>query len=171
MIRPEVAALLRQWSEPAIAVAITAAALWIVGLPGFRLGWVSVILGLPIGIAGLIWLRVAVRRALNPAQAGQGSLFVEERRVLYVGSFGNVQVDLDEATRIEVLSRTDAASLMVHVPDGPPVALPLGAEGADKLLDALTGLPGLNMETVLTRLERAQRAGAGQGITTVWTRS
>lgn len=170
MIRPEAAALLKRWSEALVAVAATLAALWVVGIPGFRLGWISVILGVPIAVSGLIWLRVAIRRARSAAGEGQGSLFVEERRVLYVGSFGNVQVDLDDAIRIEMLGRGGAVSLLVHVPDGPPVALPLGAEGSDALLDALTGLPGLGMDAFHGQLERARRDAKAQGIVTVWKR-
>ena len=168
MIRPEVAAFLMRWAEAGIATAVTLAALWIVGLPDFSLNWLSVLLGAPLAIAGLVWLRVAIRRARAMTGEGQGKLFVEERRVLHVGSLGNVQVNLDDATRIEIFVRGPVASLMVHTDDGPPVALPLGAEGADKLFDALTGLPGMNMDALHARLEKA-RKGSG-AMVTVWAR-
>ena len=168
MIRPEASAFLKRWLEPAVALAATLAALWIVGLPDFQLNWLSVLLGAPLAIAGLVWLRVAIRRA-RLAQAGsEGRLFVEERRVLHVGTFGNVQVDLDEATRLDLLASGGRASLTVHVPDGPPVVLPLGAEGTDGLYDALTGLPGMDMDALHARLARARRQGTSE-VGTVWT--
>jgi len=169
MIRPEVAALMRRWLEPAIALAATVAALWIVGLPDFSLNWLSVLLGAPLAVAGVIWLRVAIRRARAGAGDGEGRLFVEERRVLHVGSFGNVQVDLDDATRIDLMVHGTRASLMVHVPDGPPAALPLGAEGVDALYDALTGLPGMDTDALHARLARARKTGTGE-MGAVWTR-
>lgn len=168
MIRPEAAAFLSRWTETAIAATVTLAALWIVGLPDFQLNWLSVLLGAPLAVAGLVWLRVAVRRARAQTGEGQGKLFVEERRVLHVGPLDNVQVNLDDATRIEMFARGAVASLMVHTGDGPPVALPLGAEGADALFDVLTGLPGMNMDALHARLEKA-RKGSGEMVT-VWAR-
>ncbi len=169
MIRPEVAALLSRYAEAIVAGGVTLVALWIVGLPDFRLDWLSVLLGAPLAVAGIVWLRVALRRARAQGQDGAGRLFVEERRVLHVGSFGNVQVDLDDATRLDLMAQGGRASLMVHVPDGPPTALPLGAEGVDALYDALTGLPGMDLDALHARLARIRRAGAGE-TGTVWTR-
>ncbi len=169
MIRPEAAAQLRRWFEPAIALAATLVALWIVGLPDFSLNWLSVLLGAPLAVAGIVWLRVAIRRARAQGGAGEGELFVEERRVLHVGSFGNVQVDLDDASRIDLFARGNHASLMVHTPDGPPVALPLGAKGVDALYDVLTGLPGMDTDALHARLARARRTGNDE-IGAVWTR-
>jgi len=169
MIRPEVASLLKRWFEPAVALSATLVALWIVGLPDFRLNWLSVLLGAPLAIAGIVWLRVAIRRARGQGGAGQGELFVEERRVLHIGSFGNVQVDLDDASRIDLFARGARASLMVHTPDGPPVALPLEAAGVDALYDALTGLPGMDTDALHARLARARKAGNDE-IGAIWTR-
>ena len=169
MIRPEAAALLKRWFEPAVALGVTLVALWIVGLPDFRLDWLSVLLGAPLAIAGLIWLRVAVRRARAESGGGEGRLFVEERRVLHVGAFGNVQVDLDDATRIDLMAQGRRASLLVHVPDGPPTALPLGAEGVDALYDALTGLPGMDTDALHARIARARKSGAAEHGA-LWTR-
>ncbi len=168
MIRPEASDFLKRWGEVGIATAVTLAALWIVGLPNFSLNWLSVLLGAPLGVAGVVWVRVAVRRALSKTGEGQGKLFVEERRVLHVGSLANVQVNLDDATRIELFARGEVATLMVHTDDGPPVALPLGAEGADALFDALTGLPGMRMDALHARLAKA-RTGKGEMVT-IWAR-
>jgi len=161
--------MLSRWAEAMIAAAVTLFALWIVGLPDLSLNWLSVLLGVPLAVAGLVWLRVAIRRARAQGQDGAGRLFVEERRVLHVGSFGNVQVDLDDATRLDLMAQGGRASLMVHVPEGPPTALPLGAEGVDKLYDALTGLPGMDMDALHARLGRLKRAGGGD-MGAVWTR-
>jgi hypothetical protein len=170
VIRPEAAAFLTRWAETGIAAAVTLAALWIVGLPDFSLNWLSVLLGAPLAIAGLVWMRVAIRRARAQEGEGQGKLFVEERRVLHVGAFGNVQVDLDDATRIDLFARGQAATLTVQVSEGPPTALPLGAEGVDALFDALTGLPGMDMDRLHGRLAKARRAGGAGEMVTVWTR-
>jgi len=80
-----------------------------------------------------------------------------------------VQVDLDDATRIDLMAQGGHASLMVHTPDGPPMALPLGAEGVDALYDALTGLPGMDLDALHARLSRARKSGSSDtGL--VWTR-
>lgn len=169
MIRPEVAALFSRWGEAIVAACVTVVALWIVGLPDLSLNWLSVLLGVPLAVAGLVWLRVAVRRALGQSDAGDGRLFVEERRVLHVGTFGNVQVDLDDATRLDLMAHGGRASLMVYTPDGPPTALPLGAEGADTLYDALTGLPGMDLDALHAKLARL-RKGGGNEMGAIWVR-
>ncbi len=174
MIRPEVAAGLKRWVEPSVALGASLAALWVVGMPGMRWGWLSLALALPIAVAGGVWLRVAVRRAMMTGPRAQGALFVEERRVLHVGPMGNVQVDLDDVTQIDLLvsSRRDVPpGLMVYLPESPPVSLPLDVQGGDALLDAMTALPGFSADRFHTQRARARRGGQETPILTVWRRA
>lgn len=172
MFRPEATAQLRRWSEPAIAVFATFAAAWIVGLPGIRFGWVSLALGVPLVLAGAVWLRVAVRRAMDddPLIEG-GQVFVEERRVLYVGALGNTQLDLDEVISVAVMrpTRPDGTPALLLTPPGSaPVSVPLSAEGTDNLLDALTVLPGFSLDRLASA--RKSRASAEAPFVTIWRR-
>jgi len=187
MIRPELVAAARRWAEPVLAAAATLAALWIAGASTLRWGWLTLVLSAIILLAGGLWLREAVRRVrLSAAREGSGQVFVEERRVLYIGRFGNVQVDLDDVTRIDlatftpggavtgaiagggvpaVANRQASASVMLFSPGSPPVTVPLDAEGEDGFLDALCSLPGFRLDDLSGGL------AATQPIVTIWRRA
>lgn len=187
MIRPELVALARRWAEPALAAAATLMALWIAGASTLRWGWLTLVLSAIILVAGGLWLREAIRRVrLSAAQGDSGQVFVEERRVLYIGRFGNVQVDLDDVTRIDlatfkpsgaiagsiglggataVATRQASASVMLFSPGSPPVTVPLNAEGEDRFLDALCSLPGFRLDDLSGGLAKTQP------IVTIWRRA
>lgn len=190
MIRPELIALARRWAEPAVAAGATFAALWIAGATSLRWGWLTLALSVIILTAGGLWVREAIRRVrLASGKIGGGRVYVEERRVLYLGALGNVQVDLDDVTRIDLaVSKSPGigaipgkavtgfspkaaagqglASVLLYS-SGPPAAIPLNAEGEDALLDALCALPGFRLETLTMPL---MRAGQDQSLVTIWRR-
>ena len=175
MIRPEVIALFRRWAEPALALGGTLIALWIVGVPYLRWGWVSLILGVIILVSGGLWTREAFRRArfASDDQSG-GRVFVEEKRIFYVGSVGNVQVELRDITRIDLaISKPNGkswTSLLLSTSNGPPAAIPLNAEGQDAFIDALCTLPGFRFDNLNDAIQK-QRASKGFApIVTFWRR-
>lgn len=162
MIRPELQAAGARWAEPIAAVLVTLAGLWAVGAPGLRWGWLSVVLAVAVLLAGLVWFREAVRRVLR-RRRGEGRMFVEERRVLSTGALGNVQVDLDDVDRLDLVAGGEGGvTLMLHAPGGPPAAVPLGGEGEEALLDALSGLPGLNRDALRREAGRVRRDGGAR---------
>ena len=197
MIRPEVAAMLRRWAEPAIAAAGTLMALWIAGAADLRWGWLSVILSLIILVSGVLWIREAIRRVRFSTgdAAGAGRVFVEEGRILYVGSLGNVQIELKDVTRVDIAVSTglsthvnggfgadsagnsgfkpaghSRASVMLYTPGGHPAAIPLNAEGQDGFIDALCTLPGFKFDALNSAILKQRAARSGPPIVTFWRR-
>ena len=180
MIRPEAQAFLLRWAEAAFALGGTAFALWVVGAPSLSFGWASAVLSVPILIAGGVWLRASIRRARAPSEDQQlGRIFVEERRVLYIGVLSNVQFSLEDVERIELakggrgergLVRFGSApnALIFHFGDAPPVSVSLRAEGTERLIDALSGLPRFSAERLAA--ERARRAERSR-LMTIWNRA
>ena len=172
MIRPELAGALRRWAEPIAAVLATSVALWIVGGTSLRWGWLTLLLSAIVLSVGAVWTREAIRRVRRDlGSGGQGKLFVEERRLLYVGGLGNVQVDLDEVTRIDLAvarpNGASRASLLLHLPGAPPAMVPVEAEGGEALLSALGGLPGFDAEALMREIARRDPA---EGVSTFWRR-
>lgn len=175
MIRPELMAIFRRWAEPALAVAGTLIALWIVGGTDLRWGWLSLILGLVILVAGVLWTREAIRRVrFSSSDAGGGRVFVEEQRILYVGGIGNVQIELGDVDRIDIaLSKPNGkswASVLLYTQSGPPAAVPLNAEGHDAFIDALCSLPGFTFEALNAAILKQRAAGRFAPIVTFWRR-
>lgn len=175
MIRPELLAAARRWAEPLLAAGATVAALWIAGASTLRWGWLTLVLSTVILVAGGLWIREAVRRVrFSAAHADSGRVFVEERRVLYVGQLGNVQVDLDEVSRIDLaVSKPNGktwASVMLYGEGAPPVSIPLNAEGEDALLDALCALPGFRLDDLTSAMARMTRKQERRPIVTIWRR-
>lgn len=176
MIRPELLDTARRWREPILAGLATLAALWIAGASTLRWGWLTLVLSAVILVAGGLWLREAIRRVRLAAGHGDGGrVFVEERRVLYVGRFGNVQVDLDDVTRVDLaISKPNGgshASVILFLLQGPPVTVPLDAEGEDGFLDALCSLPGFRLDDLTGALSGAAVGGrAAAPLVTIWRR-
>ena len=198
MIRPELIVVMRRWAEPALAVAGTLIALWIVGATNLRWGWLSLILAAIILISGGLWTREAIRRVrFSTGDAGgAGRVFVEEGRILYVGSIGNIQVELADITRIDIaVSKTRLAkahiglvsdsgehvapkpsgqtwaSVLLYTPGGTPAAVPLNAEGHDAFIDALCTLPGFRFDALNAAILKQRAAGGHPPIVTFWRRN
>ncbi len=176
MIRPELAAQLRRWAEPAIAAGATLMALWIVGAGDLRWGWLSLILSLIIFVAGGLWVREAIRRVrfATGGADGAGRVFVEEGRILYVGGLGNVQIELNDVTRVDLAASKangqSRASVLLYTPGVHPAAIPLNAEGQDGFIDALCTLPGFRFDALNAAILKQRAAGRFAPIVTFWRR-
>ena len=175
MIRPELAALFKRWAEPALAVGGTLIALWIVGATNLRWGWLSLGLSVIILVSGGLWTREAIRRVrFSSGGPGGGKVFVEEHRILYIGSIGNVQIELDDVSRIDIATSKPNgqswASVLLYTSSGPPAAIPLNAEGHDAFIDALCSLPGFRFDALNAAISKQRRAGRFAPIVTFWRR-
>jgi len=176
MIRPELVVLFRRWAEPAIALGGTLMALWIVGATNLRWGWLSLGLSAIIIVSGGLWVREAIRRVRfsQGGAEGAGRVFVEEKRILYVGSLGNIQLELKDVDRIDIaLSKSGDsgnASALLYTQSGPPAAIPLNAEGHDAFIDALCGLPGFRFDALNAAIQKQKGAGHSAAIVTFWRR-
>ena len=164
MIRPEVAALLRRYAEPLLVAFGAGVVLWKVFGPGaLRGAWFDMLAFAVVAVVAVLWLRASLSRARLSAEVrdGAGAVFVEERRVVYLGPFGRAEIDLDSLVRVEAASGADGGRMWMLVAAGrPPLAIPDAAEGAGALVDAFSALPQFDFDA----------AAARGGLRSVWRR-
>jgi hypothetical protein len=75
---------------------------------------------------------------------------VDEGRISYFGPRGGGFVDIASVTRVELATRPHLLPGTGHAwvltaDDGTQLTIPLGAQGAERLPDALSPLPGLDL--------------------------
>jgi hypothetical protein len=169
-IRPELAERLRRWQEPIAWGAVLLAGL-VMAWRGYR--WLSPLpfaLGLLLAAAGLGLLLAALRRVRLRAEGREaGVVMIDERRVGYFGPWGGGFIDIDELARVTVWRRADGdeprLAWRLSARDGTLLTIPFGAEGAEALPDALSALPGLDLEAAV-----AARRAPGEAVVAVWER-
>lgn len=165
-MRDDVRAALVKWREVLAGLVVIALALWLDVVTFGFLRWLAVALGL-IG-AALVWTgiqRERFRRSGAGGGGGAGIVQIDERRLVYMGPLTGGVVDLDDLDRLDLDRSGRPAHWLLTAPGGPPVAIPVDAEGADALLDAFAALPGLRVEAMLAAL------GRGRGpAETLWRR-
>jgi hypothetical protein len=80
-------------------------------------------------------------------------------------------VDLPAVTRVEIVTRphvppASAHAWVITTEDCTRLTIPLGAEGADRLLDALSPLPGIDFDAGVAAV-----MAPGPGRTLVWKKA
>ncbi|CUH38352.1 hypothetical protein JSE7799_01399 [Jannaschia seosinensis] len=163
MIRPELAARLRPWREALIGVGALTLGLWL----AVATGGIPALLGLAAMAVGLVLAVSGLRRArLSATGDAPGMVEVIEGRVTYMGPTNGGTAELDDMTEIVfVRPEQGPAGWVIAQDGGAPLMVPDGALGADKLLDALSALPGLNSGAMV----RATRTGRGTSRV-IWRR-
>ena len=96
-------------------------------------------------------------------------MVIDEARIAYFGPRDGGFVDLPAITRVEIVSRPHVPPASPHAwvitaEDGTRLTIPLGAEGADGLFDALSPLPGIDFDAGIAAVT-ARRPGRA----TVWS--
>lgn len=153
LIRPEAARVIARWREVLAAGAVVAVALWL----GTRPGWLLPGLGAVLGGAALAWGFVAFRRLRFAGRGGApGVVEVVEGQIAYFGPEGGGFVAVGEIVEIAVIRDGAGHRAFRLVPaEGPALTIPVAAEGAARLHDALAQLPGID----LGRMAAAPGAG------------
>jgi hypothetical protein len=171
-VRPELAERLRLWREPITWGVLLALGMWLVWHGYSRLSPFSFVLGLGCVATGLALLRPAIRRLrLRGEVPGEGVVVIDEARIAYFGPRHGGFVDLPAVTRVEIVTRPHVPSASAHAwlitaEDGTRLTIPVGAEGADRLLDALSPLPGIDFDAGVAAV-----AAPGPGRTLVWKKA
>ncbi|HSF94306.1 MAG TPA: hypothetical protein VLA52_04705 [Thermohalobaculum sp.] len=166
-LRPEAVAALSRWAEAAAAAVAVALAGWwgVAGVAGGSvLGWFA----LGAGALGLFWLRAAVLGALAARPVtGAGVAIIREREIGYMGPHHGGFLELDDIERVEIYlvpgTRNPVWRLVGGI--GEALAIPADAEGANRLPEALSALPGFSD---LAAVGILQRADPGRHV--VWAR-
>ena len=163
MIRPELAHRLHRWREALIgagAIALGASA-WFASS-----GLIALFGAVAIGVGAILALSGIRRARFHSHEASPGMVEVDEGRITYLGPVMGGSVALDAL--VEVTFRrtaTGEAFWRLAQEDGAPLFVPEGAAEADRLLDALAPLPGLDTGAMV----RAVQARPPATIT-VWRR-
>lgn len=159
-LRPEARAALRRWAEPALWLAVVA-----LGLRLFLVGgWFWQGAGVLLGVVGGALFLTALRSArMRLGHDGPGVVEVDERQVTYFGPQTGGAVSIDALTRVEI--ETSAAGpgptelwWLFHMPGQPPLRVPGDAAGAERLLDALAPLPGVDFDAAIRAAHSDEQA-------------
>ncbi len=161
-IRPKAAEGLQRWRGVIAAAAVTALGLWwgIASLGLVRwLGWALAIVG-----TALLWASLQ-RARFHAGHGGLGVVEVDERQISYFAPVGGGMVSLEALTEVSI--GPDRAGLPVwRFRTGSEIlAVPASAEGTGALFEALTALPGIDIEAAI----RASRTRPERNVV-IWAR-
>jgi hypothetical protein len=125
------------------------------------------VVGFAVMMLGLLNLRGAVLR-LRLARGGDGPgvVLIDEGQIAYMGPEAGGITAIDAIDAIALAAGADGPVLRIAQRDGPPVAIPMAAQGADGLIDALAVLPGFD-PAALARASAGRLDAAGIAV---WTR-
>jgi hypothetical protein len=162
-IRPEIRAAMFRWREALVGAGILLIGFyWSFGvLPGLLswIGYLALFLGAALFFAGL------QRGRARMGGGGPGIVQVVERRIGYFGPLNGGLVDLDAVTSISLDPTEHPRHWVITHEGGPPLHIPVNAEGADVLFDAFASLPGLSPGRVASTLKHE-----GVGPIVLWRR-
>lgn len=151
-VRPELKARLHTWREPITWSVVALAGLLLVWHGYAAIDLLPFLLGLVALAVGLGLLLPALRRLrLSAETPAEGMVLIDEARIAYLGPKGGGFVDLPSVARVEIVTRphippASAHAWVITTEDGERLTIPLGAQGADGLLDALSPLPGIDFD-------------------------
>jgi hypothetical protein len=161
LIREDLTVTMHHWREVIAAGGLALVGLWLIGLGGYLLVPLGVIV---LGLAGL-WAVQAWRR-LRFAQgvSAPGVVEVDEAQVGYFGpGFGGF-VALPDMVELRLLTLNGQRLWRLKQDDGQALLIPVSATGAERLFDAFASLPGMDMQALVA----AASGSAGDGL--VWRR-
>lgn len=148
-IRPEVLARIHRYREAIGAGFVVALGLWLIGLGGY----VLVPLGLVVGGVGAALTLSALRRArFAQTVATPGLVELDEGQVGYLAPEIGGFLSLDELIEIRLLILRGKRMWRLKQADGQALLIPVDAAGAERLFDAFCGLPGMDSAALVAAL-------------------
>lgn len=151
-IRPDLRDRLHTWREPIAWGTLALVGAGLIWHSYADIAPLSFVLGLICLATGLGLLPPSLRRLrLASSTPAEGMVVIDEARIAYLGPRGGGFVDLPAVSRVEIVTRPHIPPASPHAwvittDDGERLTIPLGAAGADGLLDALSPLPGIDFD-------------------------
>lgn len=148
MIRPELAAFVRRWSEVLTGLGIAALGLWGMQARGgfyLSLAIAVVIIGLALALIG--WRRLRFDRTGD----APGIMQVLEGQISYFGPETGGFLGIADILEVHLIDKSRTWRLVSD--SGTAVEIPVAANGAQALFDIFAALPGMNMPALLAALE------------------
>lgn len=148
-IRPEARALVMQWREVLIGLAVLMLGAWWAG--GFGvLKWLGIVI-CGIGVALIV---SGIQRArFRAGRGGPGVVQIDEGQVTYFGPLNGGAVAVQSLNRLVLDGGSNPAVWALYQAGQPPLHIPVNAEGADGLFDAFATLPGLKTGAMIAKLQ------------------
>ncbi len=146
MIRPEVTAFFKKYSEIFAGLIVAFVGLWL----ATRLGWFWTALGVVIASMGLGLVFVAFRRLIfKTDQIGPGVVEVDERQISYFSAYDGDVVSIESLARITAVTSSegpwaDDLHWVLEEDGGTTLTIPNSASGAEQLFDAFAALDGVD---------------------------
>lgn len=140
--------------------------LWLIWRGYVRVDVLTLAAGVAFAAAGFALLAGALARLRLAATApAPGVVTIDEGRIGLFAPAGGGFVDLSALVSVAVAGRPGAAdrAWILRAEDGGALAIPFGAVGAERLPDALSALPGLDLAAAGEREGLVWRAEAGAG--------
>lgn len=158
-MRPEAAATLRRWADPAFGAAVAAFGLWLAYLGGLIL--------IPIGLAlaglGAGWAVLGWRRArFQSDPAAPGLVELDEGRLRYLHPKMGGEVSLNDLSELRLITMNGRRVWRLADLAGQALLVPLDAAGAGALFDAFAALPGLTSADLVAALQASSPASGSQ---------
>ena len=148
-IRPEITDAVVRYREALGAGLVVLVGLWLMALGGY----VLVPLGAIVAAIGAILTLTAFRRArFAQTVAAPGVVELDERQVSYLAPELGGFISLDELVEIRLLSMRGRRMWRLKQSDGQALLIPVDAEGAQKLFDVFTSLPGMDTAELVLAL-------------------
>jgi len=161
-IRPEATVEIKRWRGPMVAGAVLALGLWW-GLTSLGLvkwfGW-----ALAAASAAILWASVQ-RARFHGGVGGLGVVEVDERQITYLAPVGGGFLSLDGLSEVVILPDRAGLPVWRFTGGGERLSVPASAAGTETLFDALTALPGADMEAAI----RASRGRPADAVV-IWRR-
>lgn len=153
MIRPEARALLWQWRDVFVAIALILFGLWWAsGSFGFVrwIGYGLAAMGVMLAIAGV------QRARFRQGNGGPGVVQLDERRLAYFGPLSGGVLDLNDLVMLEL--EPAGPHWVLTGTGGQRLDIPINALGSEVLFDAFATLPGIQTTQILDALTRTPDA-------------
>lgn len=161
LIRHEVTDLLYRWREALVAVGVACLGLWVATRGGWLLAGGGILI---LALAASLFWSAVQRLRLTPEGVGPGIVEIDEGQIAWYGPGIGGFVSLPEVSEIGLVTVQGLRVWRLRQADGQLLLIPLGATGIDGLFDALTALPGLDIQRLVEASE------ASQDIPVLWRR-
>ncbi|MGY6548072.1 MAG: hypothetical protein ACXIU7_03580 [Roseinatronobacter sp.] len=148
LIRPELAAQIKRWSEVLTGGAIALFGLWALQARGvFFQGLAGLVLLTGVGLAVIGWRRLRFQRA----GMAPGVVQVTEGQISYFGPEEGGFLAIGDLAELHLVAHGTRWRLIAQ--EGEALEIPVAATGAEALFDVFARLPDLRIPALLAALD------------------
>jgi len=167
LIRPEITDALVRGQELILAVVVMGVGLWLASLGGYLLLPLGlIVLGIGAVLAWQAWARMRFARSAS----APGLVELDEAQVGFLGPDDGGFLSLDELVELRLITVQGRRMWRLKQSDGQALLIPVEAQGAERLFDAFSSLPGMDTSALIAALEAPPAAPDLAEARVVWRR-